>query len=171
MASRVCNPSPSNPSLAIKGVAGMYDFYQDSAGQHPAAISAGKSVAALLPNPEAWVHENRAMVNRAVRLLARSGITQVVDLGSGKPSPHGNSTHEAVPRVAPEARVLYIEIEETAVVEGKKMIDGGGWGERVAMMQSDALDPAAIMESEEARRVIDWDKPVALTMSALVHFF
>jgi len=88
------------------------------------------------------------MVNRAVRLLARQGATQVVDLGSGKPSPHGRSTHEVVFKVAPEARVLYVEIEETAVMEGRRMIEEGGWAERVGMMQGDALDPAAIMRND-----------------------
>jgi hypothetical protein len=170
MAPGICNPSSSNDSRAIKGVAGMYDWYQDGAGQDPASIEAGKSVAKLLPNCRAWTRENRAMVNRAVRLLARNGVTQVVDLGSGKPSPHGKSTHEAVLKVTPEARVLYVEIEETAVVEGRRMIDQGGWGERVAMIQGDALQPASVIENEEAERIIDRGKPVVLVMFALVHF-
>ena len=124
-----------------------------------------------IPNAKVWVRENRAMVNRAISWLAKNGVVQVVDLGSGKPSPHGKSTHEAVNRIAPEARVLYVEIEETAVAEGKKMIDEGGWSEKVAMIQESALNPASIMENKEAAQVIDWDKPVVLVMSALVHFF
>ncbi|KAF3030294.1 hypothetical protein E8E12_000427 [Didymella heteroderae] len=111
------------------------------------------------------------MVNRAIRLLAREGVTQIVDLGSGKPSPHGKSTYEAANKITPNAKVLYVEIEETAVVQGKQWINEGGWGKKVAMIHESALQPASIMENEEAARVIDWNKPVVLVMSALVHFF
>ncbi|KAJ4384036.1 hypothetical protein N0V86_000880 [Didymella sp. IMI 355093] len=149
----------------------MYDWYQSGKEQDAASIQAGTKVQELLPNAKAWVHENRAMVNRAIRWLAKDGVTQVVDLGSGKPSPHGKSTHEAVNGITPEARVLYVEIEETAVAEGKRMIDEGGWSERVAMIQESALTPASIMKNKEATQIIDWDKPAMLVMSALVHFF
>lgn len=155
MAPGICAPTLCSDSRVVKGVAGMYDWYQDGSGQDPASIEAGKSVAELLPNARAWTSENHAMVNRAIRMLARNGVTQVVDLGSGKPSPHGKSTHEAALRVTPEARVLYVEIEETAVVAGKKMIDEGGWGDKVGIIQGDALKPASIMRNEGAGRIID----------------
>lgn len=164
-------PCLSSEAPVVGGVAGMYDWYQDGEGQDPKSIVAGKSVEKHIPNAKIWTHENRAMVNRAVRLLAREGLTQIIDLGSGKPSPHGKSTHEAVSKITTNARVLYVEIEETAVAEGKKMIDEGGWGDRVAMIQESALNPAAIMQNKEAARIIDWEKPVVLVMSALVHFF
>lgn len=165
------NLSSPSESGATKKVAGLYDWYQEGENQDPASIETGMRIQEHIPNAKVWVHENRAMVNRAIRWLARNGVTQVVDLGSGKPSPHGKSTHEAVNRITPEARVLYVEIEETAVVEGKKMIDKGNWSEKVAMIHESALNPASIMSNTEATRIIDWDKPVVLIMSALIHFF
>lgn len=149
----------------------MYDWYQQGEEQDGASIEAGMTVQAHVPNAKVWVRENRAMVNRAVRWLAKNGVTQVVDLGSGKPSPHGKSTHEAMNAITPKARVLYVEIEETAVVEGKRMINKGGWSKKVAMIRESALNPALVMRSKEAAQIIDWNKPVVLVMSALVHFF
>ena len=170
MAPGINPPSASEPS-AIKNVAGMYDWYQQGREQDGAAIEAGIRVQEHIPNAKAWVRENRAMVNCAVRWLAKNGVTQVVDLGSGKPSPHGKSTHEAVNRVTSESRVLYVEIEATAVIEGRRMIRKGGWSEKVAMIQESALDPASVVRNREAAQIIDWNKPVVLVMSALVHFF
>ena len=170
MAPGINPPSASEPS-AIKNVAGMYDWYQQGREQDGAAIEAGIRVQEHIPNAKAWVRENRAMVNCAVRWLAKNGVTQVVDLGSGKPSPHGKSTHEAVNRATSESRVLYVEIEATAVIEGRRMIRKGGWSEKVAMIQESALDPASVVRNREAAQIIDWNKPVVLVMSALVHFF
>ena len=107
-----------------------------------------------IPNAKIWVRENRAMVNRAARWLASNGVTRVVDLGSGKPSLRGKSTHEAAGKITPQARVLCVEIEETAVVEGKKTIDEGRWSERVAMILESALNPASTVRSNEAAQIM-----------------
>jgi hypothetical protein len=47
MAPGICNPSSSNDSRAIKSVAGMYDWYQDGAGQDPASVR-GKPVVLVM---------------------------------------------------------------------------------------------------------------------------
>jgi hypothetical protein len=53
----------------------MYDWYQQGREQDGAAIEAGIRVQEHIPNVKAWVCENRAMVNCAVRWLAKNGVT------------------------------------------------------------------------------------------------
>lgn len=84
--------APGICASALDGNSRANDWYQDGYGQEPGSIEAGKSVAELFSNAKAWTNK-----------LTREGVTQVVNLGSGNPSPHGKSTHEAALRIMPES--------------------------------------------------------------------
>ncbi|KAF1978727.1 S-adenosyl-L-methionine-dependent methyltransferase [Bimuria novae-zelandiae CBS 107.79] len=56
--------------------------------------------------------------------------------------------------------------------EGTRYIrDTGVSEDQVGMIRADALDPEAIVKHPDAQRVIDFSKPVAVMMFALVHFW
>jgi hypothetical protein len=52
-------------------------------------------------------HINRALLGRAVRYMARKGISQFLDLASGLPTVR--NTHEIAQEVNPAARVVYVD--------------------------------------------------------------
>ena len=63
---------------------------------------------AAYPNLVYSVRANRAFLTRAVRFLAaEQGVRQFLDIGTGIPT--ANNTHEVAQRVAPEARIVYVE--------------------------------------------------------------
>ena len=69
---------------------------------------AGDRVAAMLPVIVAQARADRAFLGRAVRYLAgQEGIRQFLDIGTGLPT--ADNTHQVAQRVAPEARIVYVD--------------------------------------------------------------
>jgi len=53
---------------------------------------------------------HRALLGRVVRYLAsEAGIRQFLDIGTGIPKE--NNTHEVAQRVAPQARIVYVDYD------------------------------------------------------------
>ncbi len=107
---------------------------------------------------------NRAFLARAVRYLAGTGITQFLDIGTGLPA--SNNTHEVAQAVAPDARVVYVDYDPIVLQHARVLLTGATPG-TVDYIDADVRDPAKILR--EARRTLDFDRPVALMMIALMH--
>ncbi|KAF2737741.1 DUF574-domain-containing protein [Polyplosphaeria fusca] len=157
-------PTPNQPVVAR-----MYDWYLGGTHNSEADRVAAVDVQNALPDIKPIAIENRSFLRRAVRWLAKNGVNQFVDIGSGLPT--AMNTHEAVLKVKPNARILYVDIEETVVREGNEIIRKAGWHEQVSMIRASALEPETIFNNPEARRIIDFDQPVAILLIALIHFF
>jgi hypothetical protein len=69
---------------------------------------------------QAWT--NRDFLRRAVHHLAGLGVRQFLDIGSGIPTV--GSVHEIVHRVDPEARVVYVDNDPTAVAHSRLLLEG-----------------------------------------------
>ena len=130
---------------------------------------AALDVQKALPDIKPLVLENRVFLRKAVRWLAKNGVTQFIDVGSGLPT--AGSTHETALKVNSNARVLYVDLEQTAVVEGNEVIKRTGCERSAGMIQANALEPSFILSHPQTKRLIDFTKPVAVIMLALIHFF
>ena len=73
----------------------------------------------MVPDVPLIAHANRAFLRRAVRFLVAAGIRQFLDLGSGVPT--AGNVHEVARQVAPDARVVYVDIDPVAVTEGRQI--------------------------------------------------
>ena len=119
--------------------------------------------------PQAWdmARANRAFLGRAVRLLAESGITQFLDIGTGIPGP-GN-TGEIARSIHPEARVVYVDYDPIVAVHTRALLSGAD-PSLTAVVLADAREPKTILDHPAVRTVLDFDQPIALLMVALLHF-
>jgi hypothetical protein len=158
-----------NPAVDQPVVARMYDWYLNGTHNTEADRKAAIEVQKALPDIKPLVIENRSFLRRAVRYLAKNGINQFIDIGSGLPT--AMNTHEAVLKTNPKAKILYVDIEQTVVKEGNEIIKQAGCQEQVGMIQATALEPKQIASHPEASRLIDFKQPVALIFLAIVHFF
>jgi hypothetical protein len=104
---------------------------------------------------------NRAFLGFAVTTMVTCGIRQFVDLGSGIPSV--DPVHE----IAPDARVVYVDNDPVAVRYSKDILDGNP---RADIVNGDLRDPAAILDSPQARRLLDRDAPVGLLLLGVVQY-
>lgn len=115
------------------------------------------------------VRENRAFLGRAVRYLAgEAGITQFLDLGSGLPGV-GN-VHEVAQAVRPSARVVYVDNDPIVFAHGRALLASTPEG-RCAYLQADIKDPEYILRHPVTRETLDFGAPVALILTAVLHFF
>jgi hypothetical protein len=142
----------------------IYDYFLDGLHNFPADREAAARVVAMMPAAPAMAKANRAFLRRGVRYLAEAGVRQFLDLGSGMPTQ--GSVHEIVQQVAPESRVVYVDIDPIAVLESQEII---GANDRVTAVQGDLREPGAILAHPRVRRTLDFSQPVALLLCAVLH--
>jgi len=70
----------------------------------------------------AW-RANRAFLGRATRYLAaEAGLRQFLDIGTGIPA--AGNTHEVAQRVAPDARVVYVDNDPLVLLHAQALLRG-----------------------------------------------
>ncbi|HZN19764.1 MAG TPA: SAM-dependent methyltransferase [Micromonosporaceae bacterium] len=160
------------PSWAPKGVdmdrpspARMYDYVLGGTHNFPVDRKLYDQVVPLMPDIVPQARASRAFMRRAVRFCAEAGMRQFLDLGSGIPT-RGN-VHEVAHQVTPEARVMYVDIDPTAVAHSREILAGN---DRARVIQADLRQPESILTNPEVRSLLDFDQPMAVLMVNVLHF-
>jgi hypothetical protein len=144
----------------------MYDYYLGGKDNYPADKEAASEVIKRAPEIRDIARVNRAFLGRAVRYLAgEAGIRQFLDIGTGIPT--SGNVHEIAGKVAPEARVVYVDNDPIVNVHANALLTGRG---TTGVVLADVRDPAAILSNPTTRRLIDFGEPVALLLIAVLHF-
>jgi hypothetical protein len=149
-------------------VARIYDYLLGGKENYVADRIAAAKLTATWPDPTEvarCIGENRAFLRRAVQYLAGVGIRQFLDIGAGLPT-QGN-VHEIAHRVAPEARVGYVDNDPVVVAHGRALL---AKSPQVRIAQADLREPARILQHPVVRELIDFDRPVAILLVAILHF-
>ena len=107
----------------------------------------------------------RMFLQRAVRTAAAAGIDQYVDIGAGVPTM--GPVHETARETVPGARVVYVDHDPVAVAHCEAML---AEDPDAVFIQGDARSPQAILDHPRTRALIDFDRPVAVLLSGLLHF-
>jgi S-adenosyl methyltransferase len=146
----------------------MYDYFIGGKNHFAADRKTAREVLRHSPYVPVAARENRAFLGRAVRYLAaEAGITQFLDIGTGLPTT--NNVHEVAQRVTPSARVVYVDNDPLVLAHARALLTSSAEG-RTAYIQADLRDPGAILSDPATRDVLDFGKPVALMLVAILHF-
>jgi S-adenosyl methyltransferase len=153
-------PDAQRPSQAR-----IYDYLLG--GSHNFAVDreAARRLIAMVPDVVLLAQANRAFLRRAVRFLVAAGVRQFLDIGSGVPT--SGNVHEIAQQAAPESRVVYVDIDPTAVADGRRILTGNG---RAAMIHGDARRPGDLLDHPQVRDLIDFTRPVAILLVSVLHF-
>jgi hypothetical protein len=156
---------PDGVDVTTLSPARMYDYMLG--GHHNFAIDREYAERAeqVLPGVRKIAHANRAFLGRAVQWLIGAGIRQFLDIGSGIPT-LGN-VHEVAERVAPEARVMYVDIDPVAVAHTQAILAGNP---RVRVLQEDLRRPRHIVDHTDVTGLLDFSQPIAVMMVSVLHF-
>ncbi|WP_322725920.1 SAM-dependent methyltransferase [Streptomyces spongiae] len=101
---------------------------------------------------------SRHFLGRAVRHLAgEPGIRQFLDVGTGLPT--ADNTHEVAQRVAPDARIVYVDNDPIVLAHAKALLTSTPEG-RTAYLDADLYEPEAVLKA--AASTLDLSQPVAL---------
>jgi len=157
--------APGEIDLERPSAARMYDFYLGGSHNFEIDRSTAQEAMKAMPDLPLIMQGNRAFLRRTVRYLLDAGIEQFIDVGSGIPTV-GN-VHEVVHDFDPERRVVYVDIDPIAVAHSRAILAGNA---NAGVIQADLLRPDQILEHPELCARIDFDKPVAVLLNAVLHF-
>jgi SAM-dependent methyltransferase len=143
----------------------FYDYWLGGSHNFLPDQDLARSIVAVEPNIPAMARANRAFLGRAVRFLASQGIRQFLDIGSGIPTQ--DNVHQVATAADPGARVLYADVDDVAVAHSKLILDGN---DNAAVIQGDLRDPASILADPETQLLLDFTRPIALLLVAVLHF-
>ncbi|GAA3728159.1 SAM-dependent methyltransferase [Streptomyces tremellae] len=140
----------------------IYDFLLGGKDNYPV----DQAVAERLPvEARNGAAANRAFMRRGIEWTARAGVDQFLDVGTGIPTEP--NLHQIAQDVDPTCRIVYVDNDPIVLRHAEALLVSRPEG-RTAYVQADVLDPEAILE--QARRTLDFGRPVALSLIALLHF-
>lgn len=109
--------------------------------------------------------QNRLFLYRAVRYLAmEAGIRQFLDMGCGLPT--DNNVHQVAQQFAPDARVVYVDIDPIVLAYGRALLAGDG---STVVINADFRDLDAVLNHSEVKRLINFDEPLAVLFLSVGH--
>jgi len=164
---RIEEQVPAGIDVTRPHPARMYNYYLDGKDNFAADRLAAEQVIAAAPSARPSARGNRVFLRRAVRHLARQGIRQFLDIGTGIPT--AGNTHEAAQEVAPEARVVYADNDPIVITHARALMSSSTQGS-TTYVQADVRRPRSVLDDPQVRRVIDFEKPTAVLLVALLHF-
>jgi hypothetical protein len=150
---------------SVAHIARVYDYWLGGKDNYPADRLAGDAALEAYPYIAAGVRANRAFLARVVRYLAgEAGIRQFLDIGTGIPT--ANNTHEVAQAAAAESRVVYVDNDPVVLAHARKLLTGSPEG-ATAYIDADFRDVGEILDG--ARQTLDFTRPVAIMLIALLH--
>ncbi|WP_187688736.1 SAM-dependent methyltransferase [Nocardia wallacei] len=149
----------SKPSIAR-----VYDYLLGGRDNYEVDRKIGDYFINDLPGSVAIAYANRQALIRAVGDMARDGIRQFVDMGSGLPT--ADNVHQVAQDHAPDARVAYIDNDPIVLAHGRALLETD---DNTTVIQADLREPEKIRQHPDVRRLIDFDQPVGVVFSAILH--
>lgn len=151
----VTKPSPAR----------IYDYMLRGSHYFEADATAAQRILTVVPEIRDCAWSNRGFHQRAAAWIARQGVKQFLDIGSGLPTV-GN-THEVVRKIHPDARVVYVDNDPMVVLHSQEIIDDSG---QVSVLRADLRDPDSILDHPAVRELIDPAEPAGLLLTAVLMF-
>ena len=146
----------------------MYDYYLGGKNHFAADRETAEKGLAGWKAGRLAARENRAFLGRAVRFLAtEAGIRQFLDIGTGLPTT--NNVHEVAQAVVPSARVVYADNDPLVLAHARALLTSSPEG-RTAYIHADLRDPQSILSNPSVQEVLDFGRPIALMLVAVLHF-
>lgn len=153
-------------NTAVAHPARIYDVWLGGKDNYPADQAAAAAGLKAFPSTLSSVRANRAFLARAVEYLAaEEGIRQFLDIGTGLPS--ANNTHEVAQATAPDSQVVYVDNDPVVMLHAQALLTSSAPGV-TNYIEADLRDPGTILA--EAARTLDFTRPVAIMLLAIVQF-
>ncbi|MFI8231408.1 SAM-dependent methyltransferase [Streptomyces sp. NPDC085900] len=127
---------------------------------------AGDRIRELHPGIGEYARADRLFLGRAVRhLVTDAGIRQFLDIGTGLPT--ADNTHEVAQRLAPDARIVYVDNDPLVLAHARALLTSTPEG-RTDHLDEDLRNVESVLE--RAARTLDLSRPVALLLLGVVIF-
>jgi S-adenosyl methyltransferase len=152
---------PRKPNIAR-----IYDALRDGKDNFGPDREEADAIREIAADGQRAAHDNRAFLARAVRFLIRQeGVYQFLDIGSGLPA--DQNTHEIAHALSPRARTAYLDYDPVVAGHAKAVLEDQLTS---IALPGDLRNPQELMADPALRKFIDFGKPVAVLLLAVLHF-
>jgi hypothetical protein len=144
----------------------VYDWFLGGKDNYPVDEELGRQIMGVDGTARHVARTNRWFMQRVTRWLAgEAGIRQFLDIGTGIPTEP--NLHQVAQGMAPDARIVYADNDPIVLTHAEALLRSSREG-ITDYVQADVRDPPRILE--QARKSLDFTRPVALSLVALTHF-
>lgn len=145
----------------------IWNYWMGGKDNYEVDRAAGDAVAKVYPEIVTMALQSRKFLNRAVRhLAAEAGIDQFLDIGTGLPTMQ--NTHEIAQGITPHARIVYVDNDPLVLVHARALLANTTAEGVTTYVDADYHQPDAIIA--EARKVLDFDRPVAVMFMGVLGY-
>ncbi|MGW2486397.1 SAM-dependent methyltransferase [Streptomyces sp. NPDC001606] len=157
---------PGGLNTTVAHNARVWNYWIGGKDNYEVDQRVGEQVAGMFPVIRAVARADREFLARAVRFLAAErGIRQFLDVGTGLPTV--DNTHEIAQRIAPDARIVYVDNDPIVLVHARSLLTSSPEG-ATDYVDADVHDPESIVQ--RAAETLDLTRPVALMMLGILNF-
>jgi len=161
-------PGPERPLAhyaSVAHVARVYDYLLGGKDNFAADREAAEQAMRINPDIVSTARANRVFLVRATGyLVARAGIRQFLDIGTGMPT--NNNIHEVAQSIAPESRIVYVDHDPIVLTHARALLTSAPQGV-TDYIEADLREPGKILA--EAAQTLDFSRPVAIMLISILH--
>jgi hypothetical protein len=159
------NPGRPPFDTSVANQARIYDYLLGGTDNYAADREAVEAVLKVAPELGFSARANRAFLGRVIRYLtAEAGIRQFLDIGTGIPT--SGNVHQVAQAIAPEARVVYVDYDLGVLAHSRELLTSNEAG-ATQYIDADLRDTDALVG--QAARLLDFTRPVAVTLLMVLH--
>ncbi|WP_405674514.1 SAM-dependent methyltransferase [Streptomyces sp. NBC_01511] len=142
----------------------IWNYWLGGKDNYEVDQEAGDAYREIAPQVVAMAQESRKYLIRAVTALAGElGVRQFLDIGIGLPA--NDNTHQVAQRIAPEAKVVYVDNDPVVLAHARALLYATPEG-ITESIEADLHDPEKILD--EARGILEFNQPVALMLMGIL---
>ncbi|MDX3064740.1 MULTISPECIES: SAM-dependent methyltransferase [Streptomyces] len=153
-----------NVDTSVPHSARTWNYWLGGKDNYPVDQEAGDAYAAIAPQVVTMARESRKYLIRAVTLLAGElGVRQFLDIGTGLPT--YDNTHEVAQRIAPAAKIVYVDNDPIVLAHAAALLYSAPEGV-TTYIDADLHAPEMILR--RAAATLDFKEPVALMLMGIL---
>jgi hypothetical protein len=156
---------PEGLDITRPSPARIYDYMLGGSHHFDVDVNAAERLLSAVPELRDTAWSNRGFHQRAASWIARQGVRQFLDIGSGLPTV-GN-THEVVAKVHSGARVVYVDNDPMVELHSQAILESEA---TVSVLCADLRDPEAVLGHPALRSLLDPAQPTGLLMTGVMMF-
>jgi S-adenosyl methyltransferase len=151
-------PAGSGIDASVPHSARIWNYWLGGKDNYPVDREAGDAWLKIHPEITVIARVTRAFLSRSIHFLAGEvGIRQFLDVGTGLPTL--DNTHEVAQRVAPDARVVYVDNDPLVLAHARVLLTSTPEGS-TRYLHADMHDSVGLIE--RAAETLDFSQPVAV---------
>jgi O-methyltransferase involved in polyketide biosynthesis len=150
--------------VTVPHSARIWNYWLGGKDNYEVDRAAGDEFIKVFPAIVEIARASRQFLIRAVTYLAgEAGVRQFLDVGTGLPT--SDNTHEVAQRIAPSARIVYVDNDPMVLAHARALLTSSPEG-TTAYIHADMRDPAGILAA--AAQQLDFRQPIALILNGVL---